>query len=141
MMFHALKSGPEVRVLKRILAVSLVLAAATLTGCAPKNPAAPGGTQTNYTFHITPLAPQGVYLASCPALVVNHSTGAMSSVICSIARAGGPNALLPIDSFPEGGGHTNYYYTFAAGQVNMVWSNDAGYTPPPFDLNVAVVNP
>ena len=114
-----------------------------LVGCTPKNPAGPSGsggtgTQTVYNFTVTPAAPQGIYNAACPAVVSNKSS--MSTVICSINRSTGLNATLPVDNYAEGGGHTNYYFTFVTGQVNVVWSNDNYYIPPAFNLVVTVAN-
>jgi hypothetical protein len=106
-----------------------------MTGCS-HNPSGPSGTQTVYTFTVTPAAPQGVYAAACPVLVSGKS-----AVVCSIARnSTGLSGILPVNGYAEGGGHTNYYDTVANGLVNMAWGNDSNYVPPAFVLTVTVVN-
>jgi hypothetical protein len=112
------------------------LTTAILAGCSQQhNQTGPSGTQTVYTFAITPAAPQGVYAAACPLLVSGKS-----AVVCSVSRGNTSlSGMLPL-SYAEGGGQTNYTYTQTTGQVNLAWSNSNNYVPPAFTLTVTVVN-
>ncbi|NTV53650.1 MAG: hypothetical protein HGA76_11665, partial [Candidatus Firestonebacteria bacterium] len=79
--------------MRRFYKLSMVAAMAgfLLAGCVQRNPAGSsagsgnGGTQTIYTFTITPAAPQGVYAADCPVIVSGKS-----AVVCSINRGNTP---------------------------------------------------
>jgi hypothetical protein len=128
------KEAKRVRLKLAVLAAA-GLALGWLAGCS-HNPSGPSGTQTVYNFTVTPATPQGVYAAPCPALVSGKS-----AVVCTLSRSNtGLNAVLPLDGYAEGGGHTNYYYTLTDGVVNLAWTNDAAYVPQAFGLAVTVVN-
>jgi hypothetical protein len=116
-----------------------------LSGCsghaAPEGPGAPGGgAQSSYRATVTPSAATGTYSVICSSVHVDSSgSNPLSTVTCYLRRTGSSDIALPA-SVGEGPGITQYAFTTAEGSVMIAWLNNAGYTPPAFEIWVNVVN-
>ncbi len=105
----------------------------------PTGPAGPG-SQTVYTQDVTPQYAAASLDLACPAVVLDGTTGATSTVVCYISRTGDDFYALPVSLDDTASGTTDYAYRISTGIVTLLWSNSASQIPPVFQVRVTVVN-